>query len=187
VPLDLRARVRRHLVDVVGGQLCHDIELSLQKTCDPRANLWNGTEDDAIHIDLSTPVVRHGFQHNSIILDPFDQAHGPRANRLGAKRIGTDLFEVCLRKHLPSEERQPRGQERVGLLGVEQHRVRIGRFDPLDGREDRRDQGLSLGVVSALNAELDIGGAEGIAIVKLHVRPELELPGRRTRELPTRG
>src|SRR5439155_26059590 len=103
---------------------------------------------------------------------------------LVVESVVADRLDVLLRHDLAAVEGQPRGQQRVGLLGVDDERVRIGRLDAVDRGERRGDHRLDGGIVRALDAELRVRGGERIAVVELDPLAELEPPGRLPLELP---
>ena len=171
-----RGRIGDHPLLLIGRKLGDDVHLALQESGHARSRLGNGADDEPVEVRLAPPVVRIGIEGKAIVLDPGREAHGSRAHRLGVEGIVADRLEVLLRHDLAAVEGEAGRQERVGLLGVDQKRVRVGRLDPVDGREHRRDQGLGVRVVGALDAELGVGRGERIAVVELHALPQLERP-----------
>jgi hypothetical protein len=70
---------------------------------------------------------------------------------------------------------------------VDDDGARVRRFDLLDGGEDRAHAGLRRGIIGPLDAVLDVGGGERVAVVPLHALAQLERPRLLTLNLPFGG
>src|SRR5207247_7820385 len=122
---------------LVGRHLDDDIGLALQEGRDARRRLRDRPHDPAVHVDLAAPVAPVGVEDGPVVLDPGAEADGPGTDRLGVEGVVADRLDVLLRHDLAAIEGQPRGQQRVGLLGVYDERVWHGPLDALDGAPGR--------------------------------------------------
>jgi hypothetical protein len=132
-------------------------------------------------------VVLVGLQHEAVVLHPLDELVGPGAHGLDGEAGVADLGHVLRRNDADGAavpRAHPHRQQRERVLGDDVDRQRIDHLDVVD-RGDARPAGCGLlGIEHPLDAELDGGRVEGLAVVELHVPAELELPGRVVEELP---
>ncbi len=161
--------------------------LALEQRGDAGSRLGNGAHDEPVHVDLAAPVVGIGVEHGLVVLHPRAEPHGAGAHGLGVERVGADRLQVFLWHDLASVEGQASGQERIGLLRVNDERIRIRGLDPVDRGQGRGHHGLRRGIVGPLDAVLGVGRREGITVVVLHPLTQLEGPRRLPLELPLRG
>ena len=117
-----RGGVGVHALLLIGRELGDDVDLALEQRGDARRRLGDGADDPAVDVDLAAPVVGVGVEHGLVVLHPRHEAHGPGADGLGVEGVVAHRLQVLLRHDLAAVERQPRGQERVGLLGVDDER-----------------------------------------------------------------
>ena len=171
---------------LVGRNLGDQVHLALEQGRHAGCHLGQGPNDEPIEVHPAAPVVRVRFEHDPVVLRPRDEAHGSRTDRLLAEGVGADGVQVSLGHDLPAVEPESRRQQRIGLLGVDDQRRRVRRLDPLHGREDGADPHFGIGIVRALDAELRVGRAEGVAVVPLDALAHLEHPRRLALELPFR-
>src|SRR5947207_2551664 len=129
---------------------------------------------------------RVGIHHEPLVLHPFHEAIGARADRAARQLldavVGGEARGQDLRAHLGHAHRD----ERVGLLGDDANHGRVGDLDGLDGREARRHHRLARLQVP-LERGLDVLGGERRPVVELHALPERELPRRLVDVLPRGG
>ena len=182
-----RGRVAGHPLALVGRELGDDVHLALEQGRDARRRLRDRPHGPAVDLDLAAPVVGVGLEHRLVVLHPGAEAHRAGADGLGVEGVVADRLEVLLRHDLPAVEREPRGQQRIRLLGRDHERVRVRRLDLLDRGEHGGHHGLGGRVVGPLDAGLGVGGGERITVVELHALPQLEPPRGLAVELPLGG
>ena len=135
--LDLGRGIAIDALALIGGELGDDVHLALEHRGHARRRLGDRAHDPAVDLDLAAPVVGVGVEHGLVVLDPRHEANRARADGLGVESVVARRFHVLLRHDLAAVEREPPGQERIGLLGVDHERHGIRRLDPVDGGEAR--------------------------------------------------
>ena len=183
--LDLRAGVPGYLVRVVGRKIEDDVDLALEERGDARRRLGNRSKDDPVDVRLPAPIVPGRLKDEPVVLHPRYEPQGSTADRPGVELLGADRRIVLPGDDLASVERKARGKQGVRLLGVDVDDEGIGSLDPIHGREDGPDhRELEVGIVRPLDAELDVGRRERVAIVERDTPAQLELPQGRIHKLP---
>ena len=118
-------------------------------------------------------------------MDPFGELERPGAAGNGAD-VAAGLFSGVLADDADGGQRQVGQQRDEGVEGLELDRVFIhgaGVFDVY-----AVDEGADLRVLQgALKGINDVGGGQRVAVVELHVLPQLEHEGRVVGELPALG
>src|SRR5207249_6082394 len=129
---DLRRSVAPDALLLVGRELRDDIHLALKERGDAGRRLRDRPDDDPVHFVPAAPIVRVRLEHELVVLRPRDEAHRARADGLGVELLAAHLLHVLLRDDLAAVEGEARGEQRVGLLGVDDERGRVGRLDAVD-------------------------------------------------------
>ncbi len=126
-----------------------------------------------------------GFDHEPVVLDQLDEPVRPRAHGPERHALVALLRGVLWRHH--REVQQPVDERRVRLAGHEVHGVVVDDVHSRDLGHVGAVRRLLLGIEHPLEGEAHGLGVEGLAVVKDHAAPELELPRRVVHEPPRLG
>ncbi len=158
-----------------------------QQRGQPRAELGDEAERDAIEIGWALPVVGVLLEHQLLVAHPLHELEGAGPDRLGGQRLHALLLERLGRHEEDVGGGHPIDQPGPGLVGDEPHGVVVDDLDLLHLRPARQVVRLVRRVLDVVHRRLHGGGVERLAVVELDALAQGELPRRVVDHLPAGG